>query len=75
MDYEGGGLVECNFMVGQNFKNFLKMKARLTPWMFKKVFETFLPKLEAMAFYRFQAHVLPLLGGDNQGGYGVVHNV
>ncbi len=43
--------------------------------MFKKVFETFLPKLEAMAFYRFQAHVLPLLGGDNKGGYGVVHNV
>jgi hypothetical protein len=41
LDYGGGKLVEHNFMVAKFSKKFLKEKVRLTPWMFKKAFETF----------------------------------
>jgi hypothetical protein len=42
--------------------------------MFKKVFETFLPKLGVL-WIPSTKNVLPLLGGDNQGGYGVVRKM
>jgi hypothetical protein len=77
LDYGGGKLVEHNFMVGQRIsKNFLKKKAKLTPWMSKKALKTFAQiGSHGILWIPSTTNVLPLLGGNNQGGYGVVRKV
>ncbi len=55
---------------------FLKKGARLAPWM-EKGTKNLLTQIgnHGVLWIPSIANVLPLLGGDNKGGYGVMHKV
>ncbi len=57
-------------------KNWLKKKAKLAPWMeqgaWNLLAQIWTP---GVLWIPSTTNVFPLLGGDNQGGYGVVHKV
>ncbi len=57
-------------------KNWLKKKARFTPWM-KEGIQNLLAQIGncGVLWIPNTTNVLPLLGGDNQGDYGVVRKV
>jgi hypothetical protein len=57
-------------------KNFLKKKAKLAPWMEKDT-PNLLAQIgsQCVLWISSITNVLPLLGGDNHGGYGVVCKV
>jgi hypothetical protein len=64
------------FMVGQVHEEFLKKKARLAPWM-EEGTQNPLTQIGSCGVLWIPsiANVLPLLRGNNQGGYGVVCKV
>jgi len=57
-------------------KNWLKKKTRLAPWMEEGI-QNLLIQIGSygVLWIPSTTNVLLLLGGDNQGGYGVVHKV
>jgi hypothetical protein len=62
-------------MVGQILEIFLKKKARLAPWMEEGVQNLLAQIGSCVLWIPSITNVLPLLGGDNKGGYGVVRKV
>jgi len=58
------------------FKNWLKKMVRLAPWMEKGI-QNLLAQIgnDGVLWIPSTTNVFPLLGGDNKGGYGVVHKV
>ncbi len=57
-------------------KNWSKKKARLAPWM-EEGTQNLLAQIgrHGVSWILSTTNVLPFLGGDNQGGYGVVRKV
>jgi len=57
-------------------KNWLKKKTRITPWIEEGV-QNLLAQIAnyGVLWIPSIANVFPLSGGDNQGGYGVMHKV
>ncbi len=76
LDHEGGKLVGKKFMVGQFLKNWLKKTMKLAPWMEEGVWN-FLTQIGScgVVWIPSIANVLPLLGGNNHGGYCVLCKV
>jgi hypothetical protein len=57
-------------------KNWSKKKAKLTPWMEEGI-QNFMAQIgsSGVLWIPSTKNVLPFLGGDNHGGYSVVHKV
>ncbi len=73
LDHRNGELVGENFMVSQILQ---KLVEELTPWMEKGAWNL-LAQIgsHGVLWILSTTNVLPLLNGDNQGGYGVVRKV